>query len=124
MTHRKGTLLVPSGPRSNPDLRHLHIVCNDTCALGLNLLVPVSSFYDGCDTTCELDENDHEYIRHLSYVFYAKATLYKAEQIDRGLEIKILTAQPVLDDGVFQRVEDGICVSPDTPAKVKTYFGC
>lgn len=122
--YQKGTLLVPSGPSGNPAQSHLHIVCNDTCALGLNLLVPVSTFYDGCDATCELDENDHEFLRHLSFVFYAKAKLYRAEQINRGLEINLLTLQPDMADGVFQRVGDGICVSPDSPAQVRTYFGC
>lgn len=124
MAYQKGTLLIPSGPRYNPDQRHLHIVCNDTCARRLNLLVPVSTFYDGCDTTCELDENDHGFLVHLSYVFYAKATLYRAEQIDRGLENNCLTPQPDMADAVFQRVESGICVSPDTPAQIRTYFGC
>lgn len=92
--------------------------------MGLNLLIPVSTFYDGCDTTCELNAGDHAFIRHLSYVFYAKAALYKAEQIDRGIDRKILIELPDVIEEVFQKVEDGICISPDTPAKVKVYFGC
>ena len=124
MAHRRGTLLVLSGPRVNPNQRHLHIVCNDTCERGLNLLVPISTFYDGCDTTCELDTGDHTFLQHLSYVFYAKAALYRAEQIDRGIERDILIQQPALVEEVFRRVEIGICVSPDTPRKIKEYFGC
>lgn len=124
MPHKKGTLLVPSGPAYNPDQKHLHIVCSDTCDLGLNLLVPVSSFYDGCDNTCELDVGDHEFIKHLSYVFYARANLYRSEQIDRGLERAILDPQPDLRSEVFVRVEAGLCTSPDTPARIKQYFGC
>jgi len=124
MAHRKGTLLLPSGSRSNPDQNHLHVVCNDTCILGLNLLVPVSTFYDGCDTTCELTGLDHDFIRHLSFVFYAKATLYKAEQIDRGYAIGLLIPQPDLVEDVFLRVKNGVCFSPDTPHKIKKYFEC
>ena len=117
-------MLVPSGPAHYPDQKHLHIVCNDTCGLGCNLLVPVSSFYDGCDVTCELNEDDHPFLRHLSYVFYAKAGIYRATQISAGLQTGIVEGMPDLDDAVFQRVALGVCESSDTPRKVKTYFGC
>ncbi|MEO0371285.1 MAG: hypothetical protein AAF231_07500 [Pseudomonadota bacterium] len=99
-------------------------MCNDTCALGFNLLVPVSSFYDGCDVTCELDKGDHPFLNHLSYVFYAKAGIYRAKQISAGLQAGIVEGMPELADAVFQRVATGLCASPDTPRKVKTYFGC
>lgn len=124
MADRRATLLVISGPPANPNQKHLHIVCNDTCPKGLNLLVPVSTFYDGCDSTCELDAGDHEFIRHLSYVFYAKAILVEGARIDRGLEIGKLIPKPDLAIEVFERVERGLCLSPDTPTKIKTYFGC
>ncbi len=103
---------------------HLHIVCNDTCERGLNLLVPVSSFWDGCDATCELDVGDHEFIQHLSFVFYANSKLYRAEQIIRGLDKRIVVRKPDLAEKIFQRVARGICDLPDTPRKIKTYFGC
>lgn len=115
---------MPSGPRHNPSIMHLQIVCNDTCALGLNLLVPVSSFYDGCDNTCTIDVGDHESITHLSYAFYANAKIFKAVQIAKGLQIKFLIQRPDLAEAVFQRVEKGICLSPDTPLKIKKYHRC
>ena len=124
MVFRRGTFLMPSGPRHNPSIMHLQIVCNDTCALGLNLLVPVSSFYDGCDNTCILDTGDHENITHLSYAFYAKAQIFKATQIERGLAINFLIPRPNLADAVFQRIDQGICLSPDTPLNVKKYHRC
>jgi hypothetical protein len=110
-------LLVPSGPD-----QHLFIVCNDTCKLGLNLLVNISSYYDGCDKTCLLDEGDHPFVKHLSYVFYARAILSHAAQIDRGLNGKILKPQPDMIEEVFRRVEAGITVSPDTPGNILKYF--
>ncbi|MET4103987.1 hypothetical protein ABIE58_003435 [Roseovarius sp. MBR-78] len=115
---------MPSGPRHNPDIMHLQVVCNDTCALGLNLLVPISSFFDGCDDTCLLDTGDHKSVLHLSYVFYANAKIFRASQIDKGLEIKFLFPKPDLAEAVFQRIEQGICVSPDTPPNVRKYHGC
>lgn len=103
---------------------HLHVVCNDTCEHGLNLLVPISSFFDGCDTTCELQAGDHEFVTHLSYVFYAKCKLYQSSQLDRGIERQLVLPKHDIDDGIFVRIERGICSSPDTPLKVKQYFGC
>ena len=103
---------------------HLHIVCTDTCERGLNLLVPVSTFYDGCDDTCELDAGDHEFLQHLSFVFYAQSKLAEASKINRGFRVGALVPKPDMDDEVFARVEAGICASPDTPRTIKKYFGC
>lgn len=108
----------------DPDQMHLHIVCTDTCERGLNLLVPVSSFYDGCDGTCELDVGDHEFLQHLSFVFYAKAKLVEASRIDHGFNVGRLIQKPDMAADVFGRVEAGLCISPDTPRKIKNYFGC
>ncbi len=105
-------------------MKHLHIVCSDTCPLGGNLIVPVSSFYDGCDNTCELDVGDHEFIRHLSFVFYAKSKVVPAARIDDLVAQNQITLKPDVSDEVFQRVLRGICLSRDTPPKVKEYHGC
>jgi len=124
MIYKKGTMLVPSGPRHDNKQKHLHIICNDTCDLGFNLLVSVSSFYDGCDSTCELDSGDHPSVTHLSYVFYAKAKIYKAADLENGFVNEILIPKPDMEDEVFERVEAGICTSLDTPRKIKKYIGC
>lgn len=115
---------MQSGTPAQPSMKHLHIVCNDTCPLGGNLIVPVSSFYDGCDNTCELDVGDHAFIRHLSFVFYAKSRIAKAVQIDVLVSQGQIILQPDISEDVFQRVIRGICLSPDTPAKVRKYHGC
>ncbi|SLN63849.1 hypothetical protein ROA7450_03356 [Roseovarius albus] len=86
------------------------------------MLVPVSTFYDGCDSTCELDEGDHPFITHLSYVFYNRATIYRADDLGRGLQDNRLVAQPDMDEVVFAKVEVGIYNSPDTPRGVKLYL--
>ena len=97
-------------------------MCNDTCQHGLNLLVNISSFYDGCDRTCLLDVGDHPFVKHLSYVFYAQAKISKADQIQRGFNNNVLIPQPDMAIQVFKRVEAGITVSPDTPGNVLKYF--
>lgn len=114
---KKGTLLAPSGPTS-----HLFIICNDTCRLGANLLVNISSFYDGCDDTCVLNVGDHDFVTHASYVFYAEATIMKAAGIKNGFDRGVLTPRDPLIDPVFERVIEGINKSPDTPRNVVKYF--
>jgi len=114
---KKGTLLVPSGGTS-----HLHIICNDTCHIGANLLVNISSAYDGCDSTCMLDVGDHDFVRHASYVFYAKAMIVKARGLKSGFDNGSIRTQAPLRDDVFTRVVEGINASPDTPLNISRYF--
>lgn len=85
-------------------------------------MVNISSHYHGCDETCLLDVGDHPFVRHPSYVFYAKAVIYKATQIQNGFDQGLLEPQPDLVDDVFARVSAGITVSPDTPQNVVRYF--
>lgn len=110
-------MLIPSGPSN-----HLFIVCNDTCNLGANLLVNISSVVDLCDTTCVLDVGDHPFIRYPSFVFYARAVIHRAENLQRGFENGAITPQDDLAEEAFQRVVDGITVSPDTPQNVVHYY--
>lgn len=114
---KKGTLLAPSGP-----VPHLFIICNDTCSLKANLLINISSFYDGCDDTCVLNVGDHPFVRHQSYVFYAGAKIIKADGLQKGFQDGSLTPREPLGDAVFERVIAGINVSLDTPNNVIKYF--
>lgn len=90
--------------------------------MGANLLVNISSFYDGCDDTCVLKVGDHDFVRHDSYVFYAEALIMKANRIRNGFDKGVLTPQKALQDAVFERVISGINKSPDTPEKIIKYF--
>ncbi len=85
-------------------------------------MVNISSYNDGYDDTCLLDVGDHPFVRHCSFVFYAEAIIYKAAQIQNGVNQGILKPQPDLADDVFARVTAGITVSPDTPQNVVRYF--
>ncbi|WP_460275470.1 hypothetical protein [Celeribacter sp. ULVN23_4] len=110
-------MLVPSGPTD-----HLFIVCNDTCNLGANLLINISSVVDLCDKTCVLNVGDHPFIQHPSFVFYARAIIHKAENLQRGFDNGMIKPQDDLAEEVFARVVEGITVSPDTPQNVVRYY--
>ena len=124
MAYQRGTFLLQSGTPAHPTIKHLHIVCTDTCQKGGNLIVPVSSYYDGCDNTCELDVGDHDFITHLSFVFYAKSKIVQAVKLDELVEARQILPKPNVSVSVFQRVLRGICISQDIPPKVKIYHGC
>jgi hypothetical protein len=122
----KGTLLVPSGPPHDPDRKHLHIVCNDTDASGFNLLVPVSSWInDLCDGTCVLLRHEHPWLtKPKSYVLYRNATLCEAVALQRGIQKSMVIAREDCNAQVSLRIRNGICNSPRTPRKIKSYYGC
>lgn len=122
---RAGTLLIPSGPAIDPGRRHLHVVCNDTDENGLNLLVSVTSWTnDLCDPTCRLEEHEHPWLTHSSYILYRKAEVREAIKLDAGIQQGLFTAEHPMNGQTFLRIRNGVCASLQTPRKVKRYFGC
>ena len=126
MFFAKGTLLVPSGPSYDPERKHLHIVCNDTDPKGFNLLVPIASWTKSlCDGTCILLPHEHPWLtRPKSYVFYRNADLFDAISLQRGIEKSLVIVREDCNAQVFLRIRNGVCKSPQTPRKIKRYFGC
>lgn len=125
MVAQAGTLLIPSGPANNADRKHLHIVCTDPCARGLQLVVSITTWTNSlCDSTCILDVGDHDFIRHQSWIMYRKARLEEAVTLDNGVEQGIFIPRQPMRGEVFDRVAAGICASQHTPRKIKHYFGC
>jgi hypothetical protein len=122
---RAGTLLIPSGPANNADLKHLHIVCTDPCAKGLQLVVSITSWTNNlCDNACILDVGDHDFIRRQSWIMYRKARLEESSTLDNGVEQGIFIPRKPVRGDVFERVAAGICQSQQTPRKIKQYYGC
>lgn len=123
--YRAGTLLIPSGPSNDPNRKHLHVVCNDTDANGLNLIVPVATWTnDLCDPTCHLLAHDHDFLRHKSWVVYRNAAIVEAVRLETGINERIVIRHADMNNSAFLRVKNGICRSLSTPRKIKKYFGC
>jgi hypothetical protein len=122
---RAGTLLIPSGPAQDPSRRHLHVVCNDPCIDGNQVIVPITTWTnDLCDATCILQAHEHEWLRHRSYVFYRKARIEAAATLDNGVRRGIFEPRGEMNGQTFLRIRNGICQSIQTPRKIKHYFGC
>lgn len=122
---RAGTLLIPSGPAIDLGRRHLHVVCNDTDENGLNLLVSVTSWTnDLCDFTCRLEAHEHPWLTYSSYILYRKAEVREATKLDAGIQQGLFTVQQAMNGQTFLRIRNGVCGSPQTPRRIKNYFGC
>lgn len=122
---RAGTLLIPSGPSHDPTRPHLHVVCNDTDPQGRNLIVSITSWTnDLCDPTCRVAAFEHDWLTHDSYVLYRKASIQEAQKIEDAVNKGLFRVEADFNGQTFLRIRNGVCRSPQTPRKIKIYFGC
>ena len=122
---KKGTLLIVSGPKHDPERKHLHVVCNDPDGKGNVALVSVCSVTGTThDTTCILQQHEHAFLKHESFVLYARAKIVSATSLANGVAAKLMVMHDDMNGQTFLRVFKGVCRSPQTPRKVKKYLGC
>lgn len=122
---KQGTILLPSGTAHNASLKHLYIVCTESCDKGLHLLVTMSSWKNEfCDGTCILTpENcDHQFVKKKSYIMYRKSRLETSATLVAGVEKDLFFPKDMMPDAPFERIISGILASPHTPRKIKNYF--
>ncbi len=122
--YRRGTVLAPSGPCS-----HLHIICNDPvyhpeygcyCVLAVNISsVPRHGI--PYDTTCVFSGGEHAFIRHPSYVFYAKAVIWRVPALENRLAEGTITTHQDLAEVHFQKVIAGFQTSRFVPGKFRKF---
>ena len=123
--YKKGTLLIPSGPSHDPDRMHLHIICTDPDEKGKQLIVSVSKKTSApCDNTCVLQSHEHSFLSQESYIFYRKARIIDQTALINGVNAKLFAFKDDVNGQTFLKVTNGICASPQTPRKIKAYFGC
>ena len=120
-----GTLLIPSGPAHNLDLKHLHVVCTDPDANGNQIIVSITTWRnEQCDDTCIMDAYMHPFLTHKSYVLYSRARIEASSVLEKGLAQNVFEARQAMNRQAFFRIRNGICRSPFTPRKVKRNLGC
>ena len=118
-------MLIVSGPRHDPDRKHLHVICTDPDPQGNVLIVGVCSVTAARhDATCILQAHEHDFLKHPSYAFYARAEVVSAAALASGVAKQVITVHSDMNGQVFLRVKNGICRSPLTPRKIKKYAGC
>ncbi len=127
--YRRATLLIPSGPAHDPDRKHLFIVLTDPAEVleyteKHSLLVGVGTVQPGLphDPTCLLHAGDHEFIRHRSYVHYARALIEPSQSILNGVKKGLLVPKDMLVEDIFARVCKGLVESRFTPPKIMSFY--
>lgn len=104
---------------------HLFVVCSDPCDQLKVAIVPLATYTnDLCDQTCLVFAGEHAFVQRKSYVLYRNARIIGCEEISRGIANGTLRTHDDLNAQTFLKVKNGICRSPNTPRKVKTYLNC
>ena len=122
---KRATLLIPSGPPSDPNKKHLFICLTDPAGVAKEtLMVSVSTLHDGfpADETCRLFDGDHPFIKHKSFVDYRNARIVAAEKLVKGVNQGLFIAMDALQSAVFTRVCYGLTESPLTAPKFIEFY--
>ncbi len=122
---KRATLLIPSGPPSDPSRKHLFICLTDPAGDAKEtLMVSISTLRDGfpADETCRLFEDDHQFIKHKSFVDYRSARIIAAETLVKGVNQGQLIAMETLESSVFARVCYGLTQSPLAAPKFLEFY--
>lgn len=125
----KYTILVPSGPDHDPDRKHLFVILTAPCGDANNVLSvawvslrSVDPRVPYFDRTCVLNVGDHPFIKHPTWVDYAKARIDPVAAIDRGIRDGKLIPHDPMSPEVFVRIAQGLCLSDETPSGVKAFY--
>lgn len=122
---QRATALIASGPADDPDQKHLHILLtNPHGDNGEVLLVSVSSIREGRyhDPSCILQDCDHQFLRHPSFVHYGHLKITTAERLLNLAHKGIIEPYGALDVEVFARVIEGLRNSPHTAPKYIRFY--
>ena len=107
------TYLIPSS--SGPDL-HLFVVITEEDAMGMHVLVSVSSIDPDLpyDTTCKIEAGEHEFIKHPSFAAYDFAIHRHKNHVDEKTKKKVYKQHKDAGTGLVSKIADGVKKSPFT----------
>lgn len=116
--HARSCLSIPFN-----EVPHLFVVLNDPCPDGQCLLVMVSSVKPNrhYDPTCVLDDGDHPYIDHKSYIVYRLAEAMQVSRISKMVALKYYEPRMDMDPAIFQQICDGLFESDETRPRLINY---
>jgi len=127
--YRRATLLMPSASAQDSDRKHFFIVLTDPAKIldyneKHSLLVGVFSVTTELphDPACELHAGDHAFIRHKSFVHYARARIEPSQGILNGVKKGLLVPKDMLVEEIFARVCKGLVESRFTPPKIVSFY--
>lgn len=114
---------MPSGPEGG----HLFIILNDPMVIDTYgprahvLLVNLSTVRQGisCDETCVLAASCHPFVKHESYVVYARARIDPAEHLQRLVRQGVFKPQEPMPADILTQIRAGLKTSPFTKREFK-----
>ena len=121
---KRATLLIPSGPVSDLNRKHLFICLTDCYGADKEtLIVSVASYRAGlpADLTCKLFAGDHPFLKHDSYVDYGNARIVTADKLRNGIKLDFFVPKEPLETSIFARVCYGLEQSLRTTNKNREF---
>ena len=122
VARKRATLLYPSGPSDDPFKYHLFVILTEPYGPARQIvMVPICSIVDGQfhDPTCLINVGDHPFIRHPSYVAYAKGREQFAQDLANGVANGGVSDRGLIDEAVFARIVVGAPNSKFTKPFIK-----
>lgn len=117
------SLLFPSATYSDPNGRHLFVICTNPCAEKKVLLATVSTWRGkSCDPTCILPVNCHSFVTTDSFVRYQLSRIEDAATITAGVSQGVFIKQPDFDPNILQLICDGFETSQQAPQSIVAYY--
>jgi hypothetical protein len=109
---------TPKGP-----VRHLNVVVTEADEDLCHLVVPITTYrrgkngkpFGGQDESCVLPAGCHPFIKHESYVLYAKSRKMSYAEIFNGLKRGILIRKEDMPTQYLQDMQKGATISPYLP---------
>jgi hypothetical protein len=109
---------------NNTDRKHLRIVISDPDVDGNVLIVSLSSIkpHRYHDPSCVLEQENHSFIKHLSYINYKFAEeMICAEIVNDRFKGRVILKENVSDE-VLERIQNGAKISLDLPEYFSKFF--
>ena len=118
------TILIPSGPRNDPDRKHLHVVVARRSGPPVQILmVSVSSIRNQkYDDTTVLDGDEHPFLKRRSYIRYQVARVEPEVVIERGIQTGLFTLREQFDGAALLRIRDGFRCSRFAKPFARTFL--
>ena len=118
-------VLIISGPKNNPDKRHLFVFVTETFKAENRVLsavlVPICTVQDSyaADKTCMLVPGDHPFIKNKSFVYYQRAAIMRVTNIMKDVWGGKTILKDKMPKDVLQKIITGVRKSPFTPPDIK-----
>tara|TARA_R110001606_G_scaffold122144_4_gene254929 strand:- start:339 stop:764 length:426 start_codon:yes stop_codon:yes gene_type:complete len=107
--YAKCTILATTPIAQDQTKKHLLIVVTDPVNIPpwKIVTVPINTFYESSDSTCILNQGDHPFIRHKSFINYKETRIIDIEKIRNGISKKVFSSHHDVDQEIFTQICNG-----------------